>query len=153
MSAEFGKNRLKQLHRKFKKNPNSYQANLELGLFHFKRGDIAIVHLEFVVPSTRRYVVIHDGLPAGLEAINFSLATAQKSLSVETRKKLRVDHVEVYGDKVLIFANVLPAGSYIFDYVAKAATKGKFAVPPTQIEEMYNPEVFGRTMTSEMEIE
>ena len=42
MSAEFGKNRLKQLHRKVKRNPNSYQANLELGLFHFKRGDIAV---------------------------------------------------------------------------------------------------------------
>lgn len=119
----------------------------------FERGDIVAVHLDFVLPAARRYVVIEDGLPAGLEAVNFSLATAQQHLAMDMDQKFRIDHVETYGDRVLVFANYLPAGSYQFDYLAKAATKGKFSAPPAHIEEMYNPEVFARTMTGAMEIE
>ena len=30
-------------------------------------------------------------------------------------------------------------------YVARATTPGSFVVPPTKAEEMYHPEVFGRS--------
>jgi len=119
---------------------------------NFQRGDIVRVHLEFVLPSARRYIVIHDYLPAGLEAINFSLYTAQRQLKADMNNKYYFNHLEIYGDKVLIFANYLPAGAYQFDYLAKVSTKGDFAVPPVKIEEMYNPEVFGRSMSGRMEI-
>lgn len=118
----------------------------------FKRGDIVRVRLEFVLPAERRNVVINDGLPAGLEAVNFSLATAQRHLTVNENKNYRFNHVEIYGDRVLIFADRLPAGAYKFEYIAKASTKGEFTVPVAQIEEMYNPEVFGRTSTGKLEI-
>jgi hypothetical protein len=119
----------------------------------FKRGDVVRVKLSFVVPAARHYVVIDDGLPAGLEAVNFTLATAQQSLLADRKENFSIDHVEIYGDRVLVFADRLAAGSYEFEYMAKAATKGTFNVPPAHIEEMYNPEVFGRTATGAMEIE
>ena len=34
---------------------------------------------------------------------------------------------------------------YRYRYLARATTLGTFVVPPTQVEEMYTPEVFGRT--------
>lgn len=45
---EFGKNKLKQLNRKLKKEPNSYEANLRLGMFYFEKDNIAkaVPHLE-----------------------------------------------------------------------------------------------------------
>lgn len=36
--------------------------------------------------------------------------------------------------------------------MARATTPGRFVVPPTQAEEMYNPEVFGRTGASSFEV-
>jgi len=38
---EPGKNRLKQLKRKLRKNPNSYEVNLQLGIFYFHKDDVA----------------------------------------------------------------------------------------------------------------
>ena len=119
----------------------------------FRRGDIVRVQLDFVLPASRNYIVINDGLPAGLEAINFSLKTAKQHLKVDDAKGIRIDHIEIYGNKVLVFSDYLPAGSYQFEYLASASTKGTFTIPPAQIEEMYHPETFGRTMTSTIEIE
>ena len=45
---KIGKNKLRQLHRKLAKEPNSYKANLQMGIFHFQNNEIAkaITYLE-----------------------------------------------------------------------------------------------------------
>jgi hypothetical protein len=43
------------------------------------------------------------------------------------------------------FASLLWEGVYRYSYVARATTPGTFAVPPAKAEEMYAPEVFGRS--------
>ena len=48
-------------------------------------------------------------------------------------------------DRVLFFVEHLAAGMYHYRYLARATTFGSFVVPPTRAEEMYTPEVFGRT--------
>lgn len=120
----------------------------------FKRGDIVEVRLDFVAPGRRHYVVVSDGLPAGLEPINFTLETARSHLvlGMDGSSSPYVNHVEISGDKVLIFADYLPEGVYSFTYLAKAATRGEFFVPPVYIEEMYYPEVFGRSLSGSIEI-
>jgi alpha-2-macroglobulin len=39
----------------------------------------------------------------------------------------------------------MAAGMYRYRYLARATTHGVFIVPPTKAEEMYTPEVFGRS--------
>jgi uncharacterized protein YfaS (alpha-2-macroglobulin family) len=34
---------------------------------------------------------------------------------------------------------------YEYTYIARATTPGTFVVPPAKAEEMYSPEVFGRS--------
>jgi hypothetical protein len=34
---------------------------------------------------------------------------------------------------------------YRYRYLARATSLGSFVLPPTKVEEMYMPEVFGRT--------
>jgi hypothetical protein len=46
----------------------------------------------------------------------------------------------------------MPAGVYRYRYLARATTLGRFVVPPTRVEEMYQPEVFGRSAASVVEI-
>ncbi len=45
---KIGKNKLRQLHRKLAKEPNSYKANLEMGIFYFQKNEVtkAITYLE-----------------------------------------------------------------------------------------------------------
>jgi uncharacterized protein YfaS (alpha-2-macroglobulin family) len=54
-------------------------------------------------------------------------------------------HREDRDDRVLLFADVLPAGVHHYEYLARAVTPGTFVVGPARAEEMYNPETFGRT--------
>ncbi|MFO7623628.1 MAG: hypothetical protein R6V73_04700, partial [Anaerolineales bacterium] len=43
------------------------------------------------------------------------------------------------------FGPLLWDGVYEYSYIARATTPGRFIVPPAKAEEMYSPEVFGRS--------
>src|SRR5690606_18691507 len=103
--------------------------------------------------------VIDDPLPAGLEAVDTRLATTSAHLDVDAVRRRPSDHDraagtaeetgwyrrEVRDDRVLFFADRLAAGVHRYRYLARATAHGAFVVPPTRAEEMYAPEVFGRT--------
>lgn len=55
------------------------------------------------------------------------------------------NHVEQRDDRVVLFADHLPAGIQVSSFVARATTPGDFIMKPAQAEEMYTPEVFGRS--------
>ncbi len=50
-------------------------------------------------------------------------------------------------------SHVLFLGVYKYEYVCRATTAGRFIVPPARAEEMYSPEVFGRSSTNIMIIQ
>ncbi len=102
----------------------------------------------------RHFVVVDDPLPAGFEVVNLSFSTESQEERREFREDTRntfyrwwgtFDHWENYDDRVFIFANYLERGEHTYSYLVQATTKGKFLMPPTKAEEMYTPEVFGRT--------
>jgi len=48
-------------------------------------------------------------------------------------------------DRLVLFADQLPPGLHVASFVARATTPGEFALTPAHAEEMYSPEVFGRS--------
>jgi len=130
-----------------------------------KVGKILRGHLEITVPKTRKFVMVEDFIPAGMEIVNLDLATEQKSLLVEEYYKdrnywrehfdrsLYPDFKETYDDRVFLYLENLSPGVYEFDYYVRALIKGKFSHLPAQVSEMYFPENFGRTAGSYFEIE
>ena len=55
------------------------------------------------------------------------------------------NHLERRDDRVVLFADRLPPGVHIATFVARATTPGTFVSKPARAEEMYAPEVFGRS--------
>ncbi|MEO8199065.1 MAG: MG2 domain-containing protein [Gemmatimonadota bacterium] len=137
-------------------------------------GDLVRVRLRITVPATRHFVVLDDALPAGLEAIDLSLRTAASPGVGLTDPDLGqsdqpdegtdngpgyhwyygswdsgwwspFEHKEMRDDRVVYSAATLWKGSYTATYVARATTPGVFVRPPAHAEEMYNPDVHGRT--------
>jgi hypothetical protein len=53
--------------------------------------------------------------------------------------------VEQRDDRVVLFADSLPPGVHTSSFVARATTPGTFINKPAHAEEMYTPEVFGRS--------
>jgi uncharacterized protein YfaS (alpha-2-macroglobulin family) len=55
------------------------------------------------------------------------------------------NHEERRDDRLVLFADDLPPGVHVASFVARATTPGTFVLPPAHAEEMYTPEVFGRS--------
>jgi uncharacterized protein YfaS (alpha-2-macroglobulin family) len=53
---------------------------------------------------------------------------------------LRTERVEAF--EFCVYQNY-----YEYSYISNATNKGIFIVPPCKIEEIYSPDVFGRTAT------
>jgi uncharacterized protein YfaS (alpha-2-macroglobulin family) len=102
-------------------------------------------------------VVVEDYLPAGAEAVNSSLAiTSVAGGQGPQFGRVGADEDEPWGwwyfthtdlrdEKAVLFANYLPQGVYEYTYTIRASLPGEYRVIPTQAEQMYFPEVFGRS--------
>jgi alpha-2-macroglobulin len=108
--------------------------------------DTVLVTLEVQSNEARRYLVLDDPLPAGLEAIDTGLATAGSfGARLLWKGGSRFDHRELRDDRVLFFRDHKQPGTLTYRYLARVTTVGTFAAPPTKAEEMYTPEVYGHT--------
>jgi uncharacterized protein YfaS (alpha-2-macroglobulin family) len=122
-------------------------------------GDVVQVRLTIIAPHDLYYVVVEDPLPAGAEAIDTSLETTSlleqyPGLYRETEDESWYDFYywwwrwysrsEMRDDKVVLFADYLPAGTYEYTYTFRATQPGDYQVIPTTANEFYFPEVFGR---------
>jgi hypothetical protein len=149
----------------------------ESGVTHFSAGDIVLVDLVVVAPSPSKFVAIDDPLPAGLEAIDKNLSTtaswfdvgssggeeggvncpgcSQEQDDALAKGGAYLDvwhHQELRDDRALFFVDDMPAGMFHFRYLARATAIGRFVVPPTKAEAMYEPDVFGRTAADVVEV-
>ncbi len=124
----------------------------------FELGEVVKGKVVVVVPEERHYVVVDDVLPAGLEPMDFSLETTEqvgeKSSGWRWWNNLwYFNHSEIRDDRVLYFADYLPAGTYEIEYYARATSEGEFNDLPAQAFEMYTPEVLGHTAARRVVIE
>ena len=120
-------------------------------------GDVLRSHIQITVPSTRKFAMVEDYIPAGMEIVNLELATEEKSLRLqETELKGREftpDFKEIRDDRVFLYKENLSPGVYEFDYYVRALIPGEFNHLPAIVSEMYFPENFGRTSGGYFEIE
>ncbi len=113
----------------------------------WKMGDIIDVSLTLTVPATRRHVVLFDPFPAGLEPLFASRADLAGQ-----RRQYPWQWQEERQDGLLLYAERIEPGTYTYTYRLRAAAPGVFAQRPSRVEEMYTPEVFGRTGADEVTV-
>ena len=126
----------------------------EDGVWHIKAGARVRVRINMVADNRRYHVALVDPLPAGLEAINPALAISEDIPADPGERsygwwwwRTWYDHQNLRDERAEAFATLLWDGVYNYSYVARATTPGEFVVPPAKAEEMYSPEVFGRSAT------
>jgi hypothetical protein len=107
------------------------------------------VTLQVATPAPRFDVALVDQLPAGLEAIDGTLATTSMQDLADERGAEDMGYG--FGRRLVNDASVawygtyLPPGVHAVSYLARATTPGTYVLPGATIEEMYHPEVHGRT--------
>lgn len=129
------------------------------------RGELVRVDLYLSVPAARNFVVLDDAVPGGLEPVNRDLATSSE---VDARKgdfsaaggsfwfkfsdwidfgvsRWSFYHKEIRHNSVRFYSDYLPAGNYHLSYAAQAIATGSFSALPAIAQEMYDPDVYGKT--------
>ena len=141
-------------------DPEDVQRD-EDGVWHIKAGARVRVRVHMVADNRRYHVALVDPVPAGLEIINPSLAVAE-DIPADPNASAGggwwwwgpwYQHQNLRDQRAEAFTTYLYAGVYEYSYVARATTPGEFVVPPAKAEEMYSPEVFGRSGTDFVVVE
>jgi uncharacterized protein YfaS (alpha-2-macroglobulin family) len=130
-----------------------------------KRGGLVRIELKVVVPASRYHVALEDSLPGGLEPLNLELATTSQTVSEATEGESEAVgsfedwlsgaafyHTEKRDTGALYFAQTLAPGEYKVSYTAQAIATGVFTARPAKVEEMYSPDIYGRTAAQVFEI-
>jgi uncharacterized protein YfaS (alpha-2-macroglobulin family) len=157
-----------------KPDPESVKR-LADGSYEVKAGALVRVNLTLVAKDRANFVVVDDPLPAGFEGQNSRFSTTLQDVQGGVVKQ-SVDygggspwdgfeggwwwwrpwwsfsHTEMRDDRMLLFANHLPAGVYTYSYTARATTIGDFQLPPIHAEAMYQPELFGHSASSKVRV-
>ncbi len=134
------------------------------GVWRVAAGATVRVRITMVADATRTNMALVDPLPAGFEPLNGALANVgQLPPDTQSDPGARGDdwcwcwpwyqHQNLRDDRVEAFAGYLSAGTYEYVYTARATPPGQFVVPPTRAEEIYAPEVFGRSGSTTVIVE
>jgi hypothetical protein len=115
-------------------------------------GEEVSVVLTIVVPNDLYFVVIEDPIPAGSAAVDPKLLTS--SVVSEGPSLTRplsygwgwwwFGRTEFHDEKVVMYSDYLPRGTYEYRYTLRLGLPGTFNVIPPSGYEFYFPEVYGR---------
>ena len=146
-------------------DPDDVRRNAD-GSWTIRAGAKVRVNLTMVADAVRTHVALIDPLPAGLEPVNPSLGVSQTTPPPSDDGSGDgvfeaswfwgwnwYEHQNLRDDRAEAFSSYLPGGTYEYSYIARATTPGSFVVPPARAEEIYSPEVFGRSATELVVIE
>ncbi|MCB8916437.1 MAG: hypothetical protein H6666_00805 [Ardenticatenaceae bacterium] len=124
------------------------------GTWHIAAGARVRVRIALVTNNRRYHVALVDPLPAGLEIINPALAVSGSVPQDPNSEAYRYgwwwwgtwyEHQNLRDTQAEALTSLLWEGVYSYSYVTRATTPGTFVVPPAHAEELYSPEVFGRS--------
>ncbi|MDQ5917451.1 MAG: alpha-2-macroglobulin, partial [Pseudomonadota bacterium] len=120
----------------------------ELGNRPLKVGETLIIRLNIKTKGRYANGLVVDYIPAGVEIENANIVQGEQNTveiaKVDMRQAMqdtRIKHVEFRDDRFVVAARL--EGEMNFFYRVRVVTPGKFVMPPTYAEDMYQPMVYG----------
>jgi alpha-2-macroglobulin len=109
------------------------------------RGDVYRVHLDLEAQSDMSWVVVNDPIPAGAAILGTGLGRdSQIAASGEKRRGWVWPAFEERGASAFhSYFEFVPKGKWSVEYTVRLNNAGRFNLPPTRVEAMYSPEMFG----------
>ena len=140
------------------RRPNDPEVIRRYGLyekstdFKIPTGEVYAIDLEIVTDRPVHHVAIQDPLPAGLEAIDTQFQTANSAIQVGA-DSWEIDYQHIHRDRIVAYADFLEPGVYHLNYLVRSVTPGTYSWPGAEAKLQYEPEQFGRTAASILEVE
>jgi uncharacterized protein YfaS (alpha-2-macroglobulin family) len=125
----------------------------------YSRGDLLRVTLDVTASSDMSWVVVSDPIPAGASILGSGLgrdsliATQGEPTRAQTRSAAWPAFEERSFEAYRSYYRYLPRGTVQLRYTLRLNNVGDFAVPPTRVEALYAPEVFGEAPNARLVVE
>ncbi len=117
-------------------------------------GDVVRVKLDIDAQSDMTWVAVDDPIPAGAQILGGGLGGDSTLLTQGEQNTGRAWPVfeERRFTSYQVFYRYVPKGKFSLEYTIRLNTKGDFNLPPTRVEAMYAPEMFGETPIAPLSI-
>jgi len=132
------------------------QADPSLPTGHYTRGDILRVTLQVIAGADMTWAVVSDPIPAGASILGSGLG----------RDSLIATQGETTGNRGVwpafeersfeayrAYYAYLPKGGMTTQYTIRLNNAGRFVLPPTRVEALYAPEMFGELPNAPVVVE
>lgn len=109
------------------------------------RGDVVRVHLDIDAQSDMTWVVVNDPVPAGATILGSGLGRDSEAATQgeKTGDGAWPAFVERDFDGYRAYYDYLPKGKLSVEYTVRLNNVGTFGLPPTRVEALYAPSVYG----------
>ncbi|MBK5274891.1 MAG: hypothetical protein JJE30_07555 [Desulfuromonadales bacterium] len=109
----------------------------------WSRGDIARVRLEVEAQSDMTWVAVSDPIPAGTTILGSGLGRDSAIATEGEQSRSWPVYDERTFEAYRAYYDYLPKGKLITEYTVRFNNEGTFHLPPTRVEALYAPEMFG----------
>jgi len=110
----------------------------------WSRGDTYRVKLDIDAQSDMTWVVVSDPVPTGATILGSGLGR-DSVIATRDEKKAWSDFTERTTEAYREYFSYVPKGALQVEYTVRLNNVGEFALPPSRVEAMYAPDVFGET--------
>ena len=131
------------------------QANKALPAGQYTRGDVLRVSLEVTASADMTWVAITDPIPGGATILGSGLG---RDSEIATQGERRSGagwpaFEERSFESFRSYYEYLPKGTVKMEYTVRLNNVGDFALPPSRVEAMYAPEMFGEYPNARVKVE
>jgi uncharacterized protein YfaS (alpha-2-macroglobulin family) len=118
------------------------------------RDDVLRVKLEIDADRDMTWVVVNDPIPAGATHVGTGLGRDSAMLAAGEKPDEGVSpiFIERAFDAFRAYFDFVPKGRFTVEYTVRPSQAGSFALPPTRVEALYAPDVYGEIPNAPMEI-
>ncbi|MBT3067391.1 MG2 domain-containing protein [Rhodoferax sp. U11-2br] len=131
------------------------QANKGLPAGSYTRGDVLRITLEVTANADMSWAVITDPVPGGATILGSGLG---RDSEIATQgEKSEGDGWPAFEERSFesfrSYYQFLPKGTVKMAYTLRLNNVGEFSLPPSRVEAMYAPEMFGETPNARVKVE
>ena len=121
----------------------------------YTRGDVLRITVEVNASADMTWVVLSDPVPGGATILGTGLGRdSQIASRGEKREGWAWPAFEERSFEAFrSYYEYLPKGTFKMEYTVRLNNAGEFSLPPTRVEAMYAPEMFGETPNARMKVE
>lgn len=121
---------------------------------HWSKGDVVRVRLELESLAEMIWVAVSDPIPAGSMILGSGLG--RDSFLLTRTERERGGAWEAYRERsfegLKVYYENVPKGKWTLEYTLRLNQEGRFHLPPTRVEALYAPEMFGEQPNGEVQV-